>query len=178
MEKRCRLYGEVKALEDFPVRKTARDGRRTECKRCLVERTAGRDRSDYNRTWREVNRERLRAYDRKRRARPTEYFREYRAANREAVLANEARYRAANREKQTIRRQTRRALPLDDDARAYIRVLLRDPCSYCGGKGGSIDHIVPVDAGGTNDWWNLTSACLSCNSRKRTRTLLHFLLVA
>lgn len=178
MAKQCRMCGEVKPLDDYAIRRDARDGRRSECKKCLVKRTSGRDRSAYNRRWRGANRERLRAYDRERPERPPEYFRDYRAANRKAVLANEQRYRAANREKEIARRHARRDMPLDDDARAFIRILLRDPCSYCGGSSGTIDHIVPVADGGTNDCWNLTSACLSCNSRKRTRSLLEYLLVA
>jgi 5-methylcytosine-specific restriction endonuclease McrA len=59
-----------------------------------------------------------------------------------------------------------------DDA-AYIAVLLRDPCSYCGIAGSQIDHI---DATGPSTWQNFTSACTSCNTAKQQLPLLRFVL--
>lgn len=45
-----------------------------------------------------------------------------------------------------------------------------DICYLCGRPGAnSIDHIVPVVAGGTNDLTNLRPAHMSCNNRKHTR---------
>lgn len=60
----------------------------------------------------------------------------------------------------------------------YRTILLKDPCSYCGHSADTEDHIVPVSAGGADDWENLTAACRSCNSRKQARSLLRFLLDA
>jgi 5-methylcytosine-specific restriction endonuclease McrA len=74
------------------------------------------------------------------------------------------------------RRQKRKADPLDSDDRAYAAILFRDPCSYCGAPSTSIDHIVPIAAGGGNGWPNLTGACGPCNSSKRHQPLLRFLL--
>jgi len=50
-------------------------------------------------------------------------------------------------------------------------------CHYCGsGSRGGVgltgrkattrDHIVPVAAGGSNQWWNLVPACAECNQAK------------
>lgn len=50
--------------------------------------------------------------------------------------------------------------------RSDVVELLNKPCAYCGGPGGSIDHIVPLARGGTNDRSNLASACIPCNSAK------------
>lgn len=61
------------------------------------------------------------------------------------------------------------------DVRAYASVLAFDPCSYCGRPGGVFDHIVARSTGGADAWDNLTSSCFSCNSRKRTKSLLRFL---
>lgn len=51
------------------------------------------------------------------------------------------------------------------------RILKRDNyiCHYCGEKANSVDHIVPVSRGGTDDEDNLVSCCRSCNSRKGTK---------
>lgn len=179
LTKPCRICGETKALDLFSRRAGSADGYRTDCKACVVQRTTGRDRRAYNRAYREANAERLAEYARRHPAtRTPEWWRAYREANREAMLATEARYRRANRDKEAARRHERRALPMDDAAREWIRILLADPCAYCGGAGGTVDHIVPVKHGGTNDWTNLTAACGSCNSSKRTRPLLTHLLTA
>jgi 5-methylcytosine-specific restriction endonuclease McrA len=66
-----------------------------------------------------------------------------------------------------------RFLPKDSvDDHDYIQVLLGDPCSYCGDKAESVDHIVALSRGGDNNWTNLTAACRSCNSRKATKKML------
>lgn len=58
----------------------------------------------------------------------------------------------------------------------YVQIIKRDPCSYCGEAGGEWDHIVPVHHGGLHDWDNATGACASCNRKKHTKSLLHFML--
>lgn len=55
----------------------------------------------------------------------------------------------------------------------WARVLRRDPCAYCGARGGTVDHIVPGHAAEWDVPENLTGACQSCNGTKgRDRTLL------
>ena len=52
-------------------------------------------------------------------------------------------------------------------------VMKRDDykCSYCGAKENlTIDHIIPSSRGGENIWSNLTTSCMSCNSKKGNRT--------
>lgn len=45
-----------------------------------------------------------------------------------------------------------------------------DLCEICGREPATtVDHVVPVKYGGTNDRGNLQAACLSCNSRKGDR---------
>jgi hypothetical protein len=42
-------------------------------------------------------------------------------------------------------------------------------CAYCGidcGFNATVDHVIPVSAGGKNEFSNLKVACRSCNSRK------------
>lgn len=71
---------------------------------------------------------------------------------------------------------------------AYVRAVRRDPCSYCGAPAeisertrgregrGKLDHVVARARGGGDEWWNLTAVCGSCNSSKRTSSLIGFLL--
>ena len=52
-------------------------------------------------------------------------------------------------------------------------VMKRDDykCSYCNAKENlTIDHIIPSSRGGDNSWGNLTTSCMSCNSKKGNRT--------
>jgi 5-methylcytosine-specific restriction endonuclease McrA len=62
--------------------------------------------------------------------------------------------------------------------RGWERVLQRDPCSYCGARGGTVDHIIARLDGGTDTEDNYTGSCDSCNQRKCTLPLLAFLLIA
>lgn len=52
-------------------------------------------------------------------------------------------------------------------------ILSRDGyiCSYCGGFGNTVDHIIPKSKGGPSSWGNLTTACLSCNGKKGDKSL-------
>lgn len=59
---------------------------------------------------------------------------------------------------------------------AYKRAMRADPCSYCGTPAAHLDHIVPRVAQGSDEWWNLTAACATCNQAKGVISLLAFLL--
>lgn len=59
----------------------------------------------------------------------------------------------------------------------YYEALVLDPCVYCGAPSEATDHIEPRGEGVSNDWTNLSPVCTSCNTAKRRRTLLGFLLV-
>lgn len=64
--------------------------------------------------------------------------------------------------------------PLRDREPSFAQIKLRDgrTCGYCGGRGDTIDHIVPQSHGGGNTWDNLITACRPCNNRKADRTPL------
>lgn len=66
----------------------------------------------------------------------------------------------------------------DADLGAYYSAVRRDPCSYCGGTGGEVDHIVARSNGGPNEWQNYAAICRACNMAKWTYTLLGALLRA
>jgi DNA polymerase III alpha subunit len=104
---------------------------------------------------------------------------EWQRRNRERARAKHTRWREQNREwvREYARgRQRARRVGRQQESVGYAELVRRDPCSYCGEPGGTVDHIEPVALGGSNDVENLTGACKNCNSRKRTRPLLVFLL--
>lgn len=55
-------------------------------------------------------------------------------------------------------------------------VLKRDHfrCFYCGDPATTVDHLVPVIRGGTDDESNLVAACAGCNGTKGDRTPSEF----
>jgi 5-methylcytosine-specific restriction endonuclease McrA len=75
--------------------------------------------------------------------------------------------RLSNRLDQRKHRMSRRI-----DAFHWAEVVRLDPCSHCGESGGTIDHVVPVSAGGAHSPDNLVGACVRCNSSKNNRPLL------
>lgn len=54
-------------------------------------------------------------------------------------------------------------------------VLRRDPCVYCGGPSGTLDHIRPRKHDGPMHWENLAASCRRCNAAKGHSSLLWFL---
>lgn len=80
------------------------------------------------------------------------------------------------RERLRIQKQCLREERADPATADYVRIIKQDPCSYCGGPGGTRDHVIPTAAGGPNRWENYTGACLSCNVGKNDKPLLTYLL--
>jgi 5-methylcytosine-specific restriction endonuclease McrA len=75
------------------------------------------------------------------------------------------------------RRRISRYLKKKFGYRHYDREMLRsDPCSYCGGEGGTVDHIEPRCRGGENDIVNYAGSCFKCNQDKKDVPLLSYLL--
>lgn len=48
-------------------------------------------------------------------------------------------------------------------------------CAYCGESAGTVDHVIPVAKGGSDEWDNLVACCTRCNSRKRDKMPADFL---
>lgn len=46
----------------------------------------------------------------------------------------------------------------------------RHTCAYCGRRGSTVEHLLPVSRGGQSTWSNTVVACLACNTRKGDRT--------
>lgn len=97
---------------------------------------------------------------------------------RAMAYARAQKYARSDKGKAAFRRSVakRRGAPFTAEAVEYVEILLDDPCAYCGAGAGEIDHILSIASAGVGDWDNLTAACRSCNARKHTKDLLHFLL--
>lgn len=59
-------------------------------------------------------------------------------------------------------------------------MLRADPCAYCGGPGGTVDHVEPRSRaarglGSVHGWTNTVGACGPCNGRKSDHPLLVWL---
>lgn len=72
-----------------------------------------------------------------------------------------------------------------DDLRIALYMLDAGTCTWCGARGWgvptpqvceiSLDHYVPVIRKGSNDPWNLITACCYCNSLRRDLWAPHYL---
>ena len=144
--------------KDHPYPESRRPGR-SDCAVCHRESQLRRYQADPEASkaaagrWQRENRERRREYMRQYRDRRRDYFRTY--------------FREYARAHRTPRAE-----------RYEWGYLLTDPCSYCGGPAGEVDHIQPRSRGGSEGWDNLTAACRACNARKHAMPLLAFLLKA
>lgn len=68
---------------------------------------------------------------------------------------------------------------LGQETADWLKIIRRDPCSYCGSYDNpQVDHVVPITAGGGLEWDNLACACKSCNSSKHAKPLLAWLVSA
>ena len=65
---------------------------------------------------------------------------------------------------------------LRSNQKVEVKREARDCCEYCGAQEAyspdtfSVEHILPIAKGGTNDVGNLANACQGCNNRKYTHT--------
>lgn len=52
--------------------------------------------------------------------------------------------------------------------------LRKQPCHYCGGPGGSVDHKIPISKGGAATIENSIPACKPCNNFRGDRPYEEF----
>lgn len=115
--------------------------------------------------WRQENKDKVNAAQARRRAADPEKYRDRQRA-----------WKRANPDKVAADNHSRRSGRYDADGRAYLSIIQRDPCAYCGTTSRvEVDHIVPLSQGGENRWQNLSAACRTCNTRKNARSLLTFM---
>lgn len=74
-------------------------------------------------------------------------------------------------ERDRIRRQTLKRKPISASLRRRVHERDHYRCVECGTHLNlQVDHVVPVAAGGTNDFDNLQTLCRTCNIRKGAKT--------
>jgi len=115
--------------------------------------------------WAKRNPDKMRAIDR----------RKY-EKHKSKMLQNMRVWRSKNPDKVAVIKERRRARESgaagDFTAEAWIQLKQRAryQCLCCRKKKKlTIDHVVPLSKGGTNDISNIQPLCRSCNSKKRTR---------
>ena len=86
---------------------------------------------------------------------------------------------SGNRERYDAKR---RKSPRSEDTLDYMAILATDPCAFCGrpataNKNGisDRDHIVPLNAGGLDQWTNMVASCAACNRGRKDASLLTFM---
>jgi 5-methylcytosine-specific restriction endonuclease McrA len=101
--------------------------------------------------------------------------------NRQDVKAYAVRHpdviRATNRRSRQVRRGRERTTTGSFTV-GQMRLLFAsylNRCAYCPNTATSLDHVVPLARGGSNDIDNLVPACFGCNLRKGARSLLQFM---
>jgi 5-methylcytosine-specific restriction endonuclease McrA len=112
-------------------------------------------------------------------ARSTAYTKEHYAeilAKRRARYATDAGYRLRQNAYAAGRRMFGRGGSLTPAEWTEIWASYRGLCAYCPASARSMDHVVPRADGGRHEAGNVVPACRSCNSSKRSRPLLRFLL--
>lgn len=167
-QKNCLRCGEKKAFEDFAPDGHRADGYRDQCKPC-AQATASE--------WVRRNREAVRASVSARRA-------GWSPERRAKANAANAAWKRDNPEKVRNYVHRRRAAkagtqsgPIDHDA---LWVECSGSCPDCGARidrdapwgspmFASLDHIVPLSAGGPHVQYNLRYTCLPCNLRKHAK---------
>jgi 5-methylcytosine-specific restriction endonuclease McrA len=94
-----------------------------------------------------------------------------RIGGRKRRVANPEKARLQGRIKWYIRKARHQGALVNDLSPAQIEELIaakHSRCDYCGQicEPVTIDHITPLVKQGNNTLWNVTIACISCNSRK------------
>lgn len=172
----CTKCGEVKPLSEFPIKNARTGQRRTHCKGCrAIEKAA------YQLANAEAIRASNAAYRAANRAALAERERAWREANPDRYSAIHSKHKAANKDAVNAATHRRRAR-IKGNGGSYtaaewraIKAVHDFRCLLCGRQEPEItltvDHIVPISAGGRNTAENLQPLCKSCNSKKYRQAL-------
>ena len=131
--------------------------------------------------WRRENRDRVRKYDRRRyaedpayreleRERSRAYYRAHRAARRERQHEYQRAHLPEARQRYHRREARKRSLPASMTLQEWraIKAAYGHRCAYCGRRRVKLtrDHVIPTALGGAYAANNIVPACGPCNSSK------------
>ena len=159
--KTCTKCKALKNKNLFAKNKLTTDGFQVYCKACQKTYRDPEKNKKYLAIYRRENRSILLP---KKRINSKAYYEK----NRQKVLDKQkANYDPSTSQKKTsIRRARLQSNPVYEVTKKEVWKFRHLPCFYCGGKGGSIDHVIPVSKGGAHSIGNLVSSCRTCNSSK------------
>ena len=187
--KQCTKCKDIKPHSEFSKDSRSSSGLLPRCKECMRE---------YKRNWSKNNPEKVVEYSKnwsknnpeKRKESANNWYYKNRESenhkskirarkNKEKIAIRKKNWAKNNPEK--IRAQTERRRIRKLQNKEYLitekeyKKLYSQPCVYCGSKKRiTMDHVIPVSRGGTHGIGNLVSACLSCNSSKRDKTIMEW----
>lgn len=173
--KTCFRCGKEQPLQEYYWRDRSRGKRQGTCRTCVLAAERARNSTPEGKAKR---REISAAYYRRHKERHKQAVYDWRERNPEKVREIGRRYYRNRPTKKLVnaQRRHRERATRDPELNEYARIVDRDPCAYCGGPSGEIEHIVPLSRGGANASHNITAACQSCNRKKHAKSLLLFLL--
>ncbi len=138
----------------------------------------------YKKEWREKNKDRVKEYQKISYERMRDKLPAIRKAKREAMTPEEKtavykKYKHHNTpmfmqaagQQHRIKKFYPEALKTSDilNTRAletWIKEKWNQPCKYCGSPSNTVDHIIPISAGGSHTWANIQLICDACNTAK------------
>jgi len=135
------------------------------------------------RAWQNRNPEKVKAakYDwvTRNRSVTREYARQWQANNRELYHEIQKKWRAENQTYWRIRDASLRKVTSNFTLAQWLEVLeeFGHRCAYClrGDRKLTMDHVIPVSKGGEHVRENIVTACKSCNSKKKDRSIFYML---
>lgn len=183
-QKCCPKCSILKPVSDFGKNKCTADGLQYYCKDCAsVYRKQNRQRlNEYFAIYRREHSDRRVSYNRgwvaRNKGKAVEYQREYRRRNRPKMNEHNRRWQKANHGYLALKTHHRRTQKKQNGGSytlaEWVSLCTRydNRCLCCGEQRPlTVDHIVPVHKGGSNDIANLQPLCGECNSRKGARVI-------
>jgi 5-methylcytosine-specific restriction endonuclease McrA len=187
--KECSKCKQWKSASQFSPAKTAKDGLRSDCKACQAEAQLARYYTDHEtskekqRIWhnehydKEARRERQKLEYPEKREHIRAYNKQYNQERSHVRKAYRERTRERNRPLKRVLNRRRRANQRNAPGTFTFTQWqamcewFGNVCLCCGKAEITIDHVVPIIKGGSNDISNLQILCMSCNASKKDKTI-------
>lgn len=184
----CKKCKEVKDVSEFRLRDWGYSGTCRDCERDDSLNRYYQNAEQYrekSKEWKRNNKEKIREYKRKSYWADPEKERKYRreqyARNPLVFIENALRWAKENPEKKNEMNRNRRAREIANGGTITaeewqeLKDKYNHTCLKCGRREPEIkltlDHVVPISKGGINSIENAQPLCLSCNSRKKDKTI-------